>query len=885
MRSIFADSKVVVPPLPPRYIPRPRLLDALDEALSRPLTLLSAGPGSGKTVLLSSWVRQRSETVAWLSLDKNDGAPSRFWPLLFRALHGTVEVDPDAGVAPALLGTDDMASDIALNSLAAALQTASESVLMVLDDAHVLDDPTVLEALDSLIRHDLPNFRLVLASRRDPFLPLHRYRLAGSMAEFRANELALTKAETRELLAVHDVSLTPQELALLTSRTEGWAAGVRLSAMRMAGSDRPAEFITELALDQGSVGEYLIDEVLDRQPVQIRRFLIETSVLDEVSGPLADAVTQQSGGADLLAQLARENAFVIALNRNGSSYRYHQLFAEILHYLLRREQPAAIGELNRRAARWYDEQGDVLQALHHAVEAEDWSHVCALLDGGGYAKALVHRQDLVSTGLPRLLDVEATTAMSEVELVETDAAKAVVAALTGQPARATAYLASVAEMQNRSPELVPAHASTTADLVKMRLASHAGDAAEVARVAEHLLGSGDDADANRQVAGLDAAVSLEEGTAFFWDGNHEPVEALLLESIDRAREASAVVLELEAVSMLALFHASWARFGNARRQEALAVALVRRHPQLATLTSLHMAIAARAHQQSDLVTMAKALRRATATSLADPGSHLPAALTLQRAWLLLASGKPGDAQHLLARSRPLKQQLPRWLEVQRTATLAEVDIELGRPQSALQRLREDPTGLRAPMRAVALTRAYLVLGDLRRAEKAVREVLTNSGSLAPRASLLDALLLEAEIAIRRQDESQAVASAVHAIELSLEDDLALPFQRARKPLTTLLDRHPSIAAAWPGHLVSEAQPAELASDLLPGSPGTLPEPLTERERAVLRWLATSMSTAEIAQELCLSVNTVKTHVAAIYRKLAVARRREAVMQARVLELL
>ncbi|HEU5385416.1 MAG TPA: hypothetical protein VFV73_05905 [Streptosporangiaceae bacterium] len=300
MTSTMCDSRLNLPQLPPRHVSRPRLLAMLDDAADSPLTLLAAGPGTGKTVLLTEWSRRSDARVAWLNPAAADAEPRRFW----RLVQSLFSMESAAGL------------------------------VMVIDDADVLTHPEILEGLDRLIGSRQPGPRLVMAAHSDPLMPLHRYRSDGLMRELRAADLAMTPAEIREVLALHGVTLGERDLGLLAARTEGWAAGVRLSAMRMEGAEYPADFVSRLARYQGSISEYLVDEVLRRQPEAQRRLLIETSVLDEVTGPVADAVTGMTGCGEMLADLARENPFVIPLDEAQTRFRYHQLFAEVSRYLV-----------------------------------------------------------------------------------------------------------------------------------------------------------------------------------------------------------------------------------------------------------------------------------------------------------------------------------------------------------------------------------------------------------------------------------------------------------------------------------------------------------------------------------------------------------------------
>ena len=327
MTSTVCDSRLNLPQLPPRHVSRPRLLAKLDDAADSPLTLLAAGPGTGKTVLLTEWSRRSDARVAWLNLAAADAGPRRFWRLLISALRGCDGWEHDL--------PDAMPRGAAIDLVQSLFRTEPEArPVVVIDGADALTHPEILAGLDRLICSRQPGLRLVMAAHSDPLMPLHRYRLDGLMRELRAADLAMTPAEIREVLALHGVTLGERDRGLLAARTEGWAAGVRLSAMRMEGAEYPADFVSSLALYQGSISEYLVDEVLRQQPEAQRRLLIETSFLGEVTGPEADAVTGMTGCGEMLADLARENSFVVPLDEAQTRFRYHPLFAEVLRYLV-----------------------------------------------------------------------------------------------------------------------------------------------------------------------------------------------------------------------------------------------------------------------------------------------------------------------------------------------------------------------------------------------------------------------------------------------------------------------------------------------------------------------------------------------------------------------
>jgi LuxR family transcriptional regulator, maltose regulon positive regulatory protein len=868
MSNAMRDSRLTVPQLPPRHVSRPRLLAELDRAAVFPLTLLSAGPGAGKTVLLTDWVRRGGARVAWLNPAPADAEPRRFWRLLESALreYEGAEGRPPVPM-PRRAGMD------LVQTLFTRVPESSAQLVVIIDDAHVLTHPVVLEGLDSLIRGGQPGLRLVLAARSDPLLPLHRYRLAGQMYELRAADLAMTPGEIREVLAVHGVTLAARDFGILAERTEGWAAGVRLSAMRMEGSGYPADFVSELALDPGSIGEYLVDEVLGQQPEPRRRLLIQTSFLDEVTGPLADAVTGMTGCGDMLADLARENSFVIPLDAAHERYRYHQLFAEILRYLLQRSLRQAVRGLQERAAAWFESNGEPARAVYWAVQSGDRRRVAGLLVRGGFAHAFVHRQDPSDLGLRDLRPLRFPAGADPAEAAESAIAGSAIEAIFADAASAADELKHVPTLKSdetlTDPDLL-----VTFDLTELVLGQKAFDSRAVDATANRLLGvSGDTLPF---IPGLRAAVRLAQASTHLWHGRHDDVGSLLDQALTDAERDGLPALELEVLGLMAFVDSYWTRTNHADETARRAHALSKRK-NLSPPPALELAAALRSLIAGDLGGRARALRQVLLPDVigSDPG--LAAALVLGQASVLQAEGEVNEARFMLHRL----SRLPPVLAVQRDVMLADIDTSLGRPRAALRVLRDYRDGEFAVLTAIPCARAHLALGDLRSAQNCVRAVLAAASPQAGRFVLVDALLCDAEIAQLSDNPGRALEIIVRALEIA-RGEIILPFLQAKDLFADLLARHPAVAAQWPVPCPCVPEPTATPA---PAIVRDLPDPLTQRELTILRFLATSMSTTEIADELCLSVNTVKTHLAAIYRKLPASRRRDAVLRARELELI
>ncbi|SOD72467.1 LuxR family maltose regulon positive regulatory protein [Jatrophihabitans sp. GAS493] len=865
--------KVTPTALPARLISRPRLTGKLDDGVQGPLTLVAAGPGSGKTVLLGDWANSQQRPIAWVSLDAPDNDPDRFWPLVGLALQTAGLIAENEGLNG--LPHDQTDTGQFMAALVEALP-GSQPVTLVLDDAHVLSNPSLLAEIDAVIRYGFPRWRIVLSTRSDPLLPLHRYRLAGQMTELRADDLAMTRAEARALLTAHDVTLRQSELAMLTHRTEGWAAGLRLSAMSMAGSRDPGRFVTQLALDQGSVGEYLMEEVLDRQSAPARRLLIQTSFLDEVTGPLAAAVTGIENSSELLADMARTNSFVIPQGNEPGRYRYHQLLAEILNYLSRREYGKETLELRKRAAAWFEANGDPSSAMRFAVEAHDWPRASSVLIRGGFAKAFIERKDILDLGLGNLLAVDNDPEPTSDEGSDAKVAQAVVAAVLGRLDVAREHL------QQARTRTLTADADATAALVEVIAAQQDGSLSGLDAAASTLLAERHPVDAVRTTTGLRSAVQLTRAAHQYWEFGPRPqFDQILFEALDEAHGGGMPGLELECLGYLQLAYTVSGRGEHANDCELKSQTLVRRNPQLQRTTVHHLANATAAYLQTDLNNAARFVSRAEQTKIVDADPPLRAAVALMHGWILIASGRVADAHHHLMSAPELGRSLPGHLARSRARALAEIETRMGRPHAALKAIGDSAADLRDPMLAMAGARAFIALGDADAARDALRPALISSDNTAPLPVLIEVFLTSAKVAELGGNDARAVEEVMRATGLATES-ITQPFADARPMLDELLRRHPEAVAAWPNTGSSgELDAEQVASPRV----RSLAEPLTDRETAVLRRLATTMTTAEIGNELCVSINTVKTHIAAIYRKLPAAGRRDAVARARQLELL
>ncbi len=377
------QSKLYAPRPRPSLVHRPRLSERLSRGVESKLTLVSAPAGFGKSTLLAEWlasVPADGRSTAWLSLDQGDNEPASFWTYLIAALQ---TVRPRIGVsALAMLQTPQPPSiEAGLADLLNELSALPDDIVLVLDDYHAIEAHDIGAGMAYLLEHLPHQVHLVIATRADPVLPLGRLRGRGELVEIRAADLRFTPDEAAAYLnGMMGLDLAAPDIAALEARTEGWIAALQLAALSMQGREDIAGFIAGFSGDDRYIVDYLVDEVLQRQPDRVRSFLLETSILDRLSGPLCDAVTGQGGGKAMLEALDRANLFLVPLDDRRRWYRYHHLFADVLRAHLLDERPDQVPELHRRASEWYEQNDERSEAIRHAMAGEDFDRAADLVE-------------------------------------------------------------------------------------------------------------------------------------------------------------------------------------------------------------------------------------------------------------------------------------------------------------------------------------------------------------------------------------------------------------------------------------------------------------------------------------------------------------------------
>ena len=838
-------SKVIVPGLPAWAVPRPRIESLIAEGARGPLTTVTGPPGAGKTMAITLWAAARAEPgpVVWITLDEYDNRPRVFWSYVVAALRQAGIAVPRVSSA----GARGTAVDHAfLLRLASVLAAQEQPVVMVIDDIHLLTDADTLDGLAYVLWNAKPGLRLVASSRMDPLLPLHRYRLNGELTEVRADDLAFTVTESGTLMAQHGLTLSEAALESLTGRTEGWAAGLRLAAISLEGHPDPEQFVKEFDSENGAVTSYLVDEVLNAQPAPIRDFLLRTSILYRVNADIGRELGDDEQAPDVLPALAETNAFVRPLGHGW--YRYHPLFAAVLRLKLRRECPGRLPDLHRRAARWCRQRGWLADEFRRmsrdqaATEPQSLLVAAALeLSGAGsdsWVTSLEAAANILDD-LPADDEVPARLAAAQIRLT--------ISRRTGDLEAATAASAQAEALLEQIPEdLLARHPGIRAQVLAGRGAVHmwAGQLDKAADIFKTGVAAADAADSSYERADCLGYLAL--------------VEAL------RGRLSHAAELADEAAKTAENPHD-----GIAEPTLAASIALAYVHLERNEV-----------HQSDVQLVLAGAALRARPDKLMNAVADLVAARRQ------LAEGRAGAASEMV--SRALRDWSPPcWLEHRLTLLEARASAVAGDITSAVNAATRAGQRSKADA-AVAVAYAWLAANDIPSARAAMTTVVAATGEPFEQVSL-EGCLVNARLCYSSGDPARGRRSLEHALRLGKQEQIRLPFAMERTWIRPVLRRDPDLAQAYP-HLLEPGivRPGVVvpARQDVTGEPMPLVvERLSAREREVIQHLAGMLSTAEIASEMYISVNTVKTHLRSIYRKLSAAHRGEAVRRARQLELI
>ena len=852
------------------------------------MTAVSAPAGSGKTVLLRSWIVEAglAGRAAWVAAGREERDPQRFWLSVLRALRQT---GPGAGLVRPVSAAPDLDGWALVEGLLNDLAPLADPVWLVIDDVHELG-PDALRQLELLVMRAPPGLRFVLAARHDVRLGLHRLRLEGELAEIRAGDLKFTLSEAGELFATAGVELPGPALAVLHKRTEGWAAGLRLAALAAVRHHDLGRFAAEFSGSERMVAEYLLAEVLDRQPTAVRRLLLRTSILERVNGELADLLTGDEGAERILQDLEQAGAFVVSLDAARSWFRYHQMFAGLLRLELRRAEPGAVAGLHAAAAAWLAEHGFAVEAVRHAQAARDWPLATRLLAG--------HWPTLQLDG--QVGAVRELLAGFPAETRAADAELAVVAA-AGELARgslqaAERYLALAERRSASVPQARREQLRLLLLVVRLQVDRQRGDLPAVTEQARRLqdMAMAADADAVQPVAGehLRALALISLGAAEFWAAQFADAEEHLEHGVTLARGIGRPYLEFTGLAYQAatgLYRSLTPVTDHARQ----AIELARRHGWTddrafgVACSALGAALTTQVKPEEAEPWVQCAER--TLTAEAEPAAV--AATRYVRGILEQARGRDAEALAAFQAAEPLARRLatPDFLTLRAQAQQVHSLLRLGQPERAgevLARLsQQDREHGEARIAAAALR---LAQGDPHATLTELAPLLDGPARVSLGFRMVTAYALEAAARDALGDQADAEAALERALDLAEPHGAVHPFLQA--PVLGLLERHARHRTAH-ASLIAEIRSllagirAGPQRGAPPSRPGPLLEPLSGSEVRLLRYLPTNLTTPEIARELSVSPNTVKTHIRHLYAKLGAHRRADAVESARALGLL
>lgn len=921
MLETLLRPKLYIPPLRPNLVPRPHLIKRLNQGLrlGRKLTLISAPAGFGKTTLVSEWAAHNQQPepkvrVAWLSLDEGDNELTRFLAYLVAALQ-TVVPTVGEGLSAALQSSQPPPVEWVLTTLLNEITIVPDNVILALDDYHVIEARAVDDALTFLLEHLPPQMHLVIATREDPPLLLARLRARGQLTEVRPADLRFTPSEAAEFLTqVMGLDLSTDDIAVLENRTEGWIAGLHLAALALQGPlsrqghQNTTGFIQSFTGSHRFVLDYLVEEVLQRQPERIRRFLLQTAILDKLCGPLCDAVTGQEDGKEMLEVLERGNLFVIPLDDKRHWYRYHHLFAEVLQVRSMAEQPHQLSAWQQRASQWYEHNGQLPDAIRHALAAEDFERAANMLEVVGpsveesyqsatwlgWVRALpeemIRARPVLSVEYANKLLGSGEMESAEARLQDAERWLQATADNHERPGASLSEMVVVDEEQFRSLPAVIAiarayRAQALGDIANTVM--YARRALDLALAADHL---------NRgRASGL-------LGLTYWASGDLEAANHSFTDFTKSLLTAGKVSDAISTTFVLADIRKVLGCLHEARSviEQVLQLAADMDEPMPLEAADLYRGLSELYMEWGDMETAVQYLLRGKALGQQTPLLDWQRRLGVTQARMKQIQGDLDGALALLdeAERRHIRTPLP---DVHPIAALkTRIWIGQGRLTEAMGWAHEqglsadDALSYLREFEHVTLARVLMARHQSGKAEDTLHKAIGLLARLLLAAeaggrmgSVLEILALQALAYQTQEDMPGALATLARALTLAEPEGYRRLFVDEGPPMARLLNEAVSrgIAPDYTRRLLASFSPVGPAPTHASVSQTENIEPLSERELEVLQHIAEGLTNQEIADRLFLSLYTIKAHARNIYGKLGVGNRTQAVARARELQML
>ena len=902
MATRILATKLFVPPPLVKVVSRSRLIERINEGISsgHKLTLVSAPAGFGKSTLVSEWIVNSGSPAAWLSLDENDNDVARFLVYVISALQ-TISPKLGMDLVDALQSPQTPSTASILTALINEITSIPVDFTLVLDDYHLTDTNAIDEALTFLLDHQPRQMHLVITTREDPSLPIPRLRARNQLTEIRAADLRFTPTEAAEFLGqVMSLDLTADDVAALDKRTEGWIAGLQLAALSMKGQQDVHGFIRAFAGDHRYIVDYLVEEVLQRQPEAVRNFLLQTSILERLNGPLCDAVTAQTGSRSKLEQVQRENLFIIPLDDKREWYRYHHLFGDVLRMHLTADQPDLMPVLHQRASEWYQQNGLTADAIRHALAARDFERAAELIERAipfmrqtrqeptllGWLKALP--EELLQSH-PVLNVNYAGTLMQNGQFESVESRLQTIEQWLAAPEdlRERAVYVDEAEFRRLPSAVAMYHAALS--LAKGDVTNSIKYASKVLNLAR------DDDDFPR------GAASSLLGLASWVSGDLDTAYRMFADGMSHLQKVGFIADVVGGSVTLADIRITQGRLREAMSiyERGLQLATKPGAPILRGAADMYVGMSEFYLEQNDLNAAEQHLMKSKALGELNGLTKNPYRWRVAMARIREAQGDMEEALDLLHEAEPLyvSDFSPNVRPVQ--ALKARVWIKQGEVEKALAWARErnlsveeDPSYLRE-FELITFVRILLSQYQDETADNLLHDAIGLLESLLKAAedggrigSVIEILTLQA-LAYQLQNEIPAALSSLErALTLAEPEGYMRMFVDEGAAMQTLL-RKAAAQRIMPGYtarLLSafEAERKGMDVETLPTAVPTSPsmiEPLSQRELDILRLFKTELSGPEIAQELVIALSTVRTHTKSIYNKLNVSSRRAAVNRA------
>jgi ATP/maltotriose-dependent transcriptional regulator MalT len=874
-------TKLYLPSGRPHLVARPRLTARLNEGLTRPLTLLSAPPGFGKTTLLSEWIAQDKPRVAWLVLDADDNDPVRFWSYFIAALQ-QIDVAVGSSSSALLQLPRATAMESMLRALVNEVDALGNDMVLVLDDYHLIEAPSIHQQQSFLLDHLPPQMHLVISTRADPPLPLARLRARDQLIELHESDLRFTRAEVVKFFnETMNLSLAPEQIAALETRTEGWIAGLQLAALSLRGREDSSSFVQSFAGSHRFVLDYLTDEVFARQTESIQSFLMQTSILERLNASLCNAVTGRADGQAVLEELERHNLFLTALDDERRWYRYHHLFADVLRQRLTKNAPTVFDELHLRASAWFENEGFITEAINHALAAGNWERGAPLMEMAG--ESLRQRGEIATLSnwiqaLPdsvrrahpalclsytrALVDV-ARFADAEIFLAEaeqwiqsnaanTDLLRGKALALHAQFAITRGEFMQSVELAQRAAQLLPPDDVSWRIWVSLILAGALRYTSNWLKANETF----------QEAAALSESIGDYANALFALSSRGE-----VLEAKGQLRQA---VQQFDQVLRLAR---AWG-IPNAPITGYAWVGLGRVLCEWNDLDAALHAVQTGLERGQQAGNMDVLLR----------GYHALARIRRAQGDMDSALDALGDADTIAEKMGVA--QVKDWISAQRAQiwlARGETEASLNWASHFVGEMQEDVVA-RFPTVPIALAKVWLSQREPGKALPLLDHALQSAQAVGRLGNAIHILALQAIVCHAQREPERAFAKLEHALELAEPEGYVRVFADEGAPMARLMRRMltRSPASEYVRRLLDAL--GEFAKIELPIAV-PLNEPLSQRELEVLRLIAEGATNQEIADELVLTVNTVKRHISNIFGKLDVSNRAQAIARARQLNLL